>query len=91
MALCLGATNQPAVGPVFLILQLLRAWVLLTLGSRWTTRIIVLRGAPLVANGPYRYVSHPNYLVVVGEIAVLPLCFGLPWSALSSPRRTRSS
>ena len=35
-----------------------------------------------MANGPYRYVSHPNYLVVVAEIAVLPLCFGLPWYAL---------
>ena len=67
---------------VFLVLQLLRVWVLLTLGRRWTTRIIVLPGAPLVANGPYRYVSHPNYLVVVGEIAVLPLCLGLPWYAL---------
>lgn len=67
---------------VFLVLQLMRAWVLLTLGRRWTTRIIVLPGAPLVVTGPYRYVSHPNYLVVVGEIAVLPLCFGLPWYAL---------
>ena len=67
---------------VFLVLQLLRVWVLLTLGRRWTTRIIVLPGAPLVASGPYRYVSHPNYLVVVGEIAVLPLCLGLPWFAL---------
>jgi methyltransferase len=68
---------------VFLMLQLLRAWVLLTLGGRWTTRIIVLPGAPLVASGPYRYLSHPNYLVVVGEIAVLPLCFGLLWYALA--------
>lgn len=67
---------------VFLGLQLLRAWVLLTLGRRWTTRIIVLPGAPLVETGPYRYVSHPNYLVVVAEIAVLPLCFGLTWYAL---------
>lgn len=67
---------------IFLVLQLLRAWVLLTLKGRWTTRIIVLPGAPLVANGPYRYVSHPNYLVVIAEIAVLPLCFGLPWYAL---------
>lgn len=66
----------------FLVLQLLRAWVLLTLGRRWTTRIIVLPGAALVATGPYRYISHPNYLVVVAEIAVLPLCFGLPWYAL---------
>jgi methyltransferase len=67
---------------VFLILQLMRGWVLLTLGKRWTTRIVVLPNAPLVATGPYRYVSHPNYLVVVAEIAVLPLCFGLPWFAL---------
>ena len=48
-----------------------------TLGSRWTTRIIVLPGAPLVTGGPFRFVSHPNYLVVIGEIAVLPLVFGL--------------
>ena len=56
---------------------------LLTLGPRWTTRIIVLPGAPLVTTGPYRFVAHPNYLVVVGEIAVLPLCLGLPWYALA--------
>jgi methyltransferase len=67
---------------IFLVLQLLRGWVLLTLGRRWTTRIIVLPGAPLVATGPYRFVSHPNYLIVIAEIAVLPLCFGLPWYAL---------
>jgi len=67
---------------VFLVLQLLRAWVLLTLGRRWTTRIIVLPGAALVRSGPYRFVSHPNYLVVIAEIAVLPLCFGLAWYAL---------
>jgi methyltransferase len=68
---------------IFLALQVLRVWILLTLGRRWTTRIIVLRGAPLVANGPYRFLSHPNYLVVIGEIAALPLCLGLPWFALA--------
>ncbi len=67
---------------VFLVLQVLRVWVLTTLGDRWTTRIIILPGAPLVSNGPYRFVSHPNYLIVICEIAVLPLCFGLPWYAL---------
>jgi methyltransferase len=67
---------------VFLALQVLRAWVLLTLGRRWTTRIIVLPDAPLVAHGPYRLLSHPNYVVVICEIAVLPLCLGLPWHAL---------
>ena len=67
---------------VFVLLQAGRLWVLATLGPRWTTRIIVLPGAPLVAKGPYRFVSHPNYLVVIGEIAVLPLCFGLWWFAI---------
>ncbi len=67
---------------IFLALQALRGWVLATLGRRWTTRIIILPGAPLVATGPYRLLSHPNYLVVIGEIAVLPLCLGLPWFAL---------
>jgi methyltransferase len=68
---------------IFLALQGLRLWVLTTLGRRWTTRIIVLPGAPLVASGPYRFVSHPNYLIVVGEIASLPLCLGLAWYALA--------
>jgi methyltransferase len=79
-----GATRaiNPTWLAIFLSLQVLRAWVLMTLGSRWTTRIIVLPGAPLVSSGPYRIFSHPNYLVVVGEIATLPLCLGLPWLAL---------
>jgi methyltransferase len=67
---------------ILLALQGVRAWVLATLGRRWTTRIIVLPGVPLVTTGPYRFVSHPNYLVVIGEIATLPLCLGLPWYAL---------
>jgi methyltransferase len=66
----------------FALMQGLRLWVLATLGERWTTRIIVLPSAPLVAAGPYRYLSHPNYAVVVGEIALLPLALHLPWLAL---------
>jgi methyltransferase len=62
---------------VFAVLQILRLWVIATLGPRWTTRIIVLPGAPLVATGPYRLVAHPNYWVVAAEIMVLPLVFGL--------------
>jgi methyltransferase len=62
---------------LFALLQLGRIWVLATLGPRWTTRIIVVPGETLVRRGPYRFVSHPNYLVVVGEIALLPLVFGL--------------
>ena len=68
---------------VFLLLQVLRVWVLATLGPRWTTRIIVQPGASLVARGPYKWLSHPNYVVVIGEIAVLPLALGLPWYALA--------
>jgi methyltransferase len=67
---------------VFVILQGLRVWVLATLGSRWTTRIIVLPGKPLITSGPYRYLAHPNYAVVAGEIASLPLALGLPVLAL---------
>lgn len=60
----------------FLILQLLRVWILMTLGRFWTTRIITLPEAPLVRKGPYRLFRHPNYLVVAGEILILPLAFG---------------
>ena len=76
-----SAEVQPAWLAVFALLQVLRVWVLSTLGPRWTTRIIILPEAPLVSKGPYRFVSHPNYLVVVGEILVLPMCLDLPWVA----------
>jgi len=66
----------------FAALQLLRLWVLATLKGRWTTRIIVVPDAALVRSGPYRFLNHPNYVVVAGEIAVLPLAFGLPAYAL---------
>ena len=67
---------------VYIALQGCRIWILSTLGSRWTTRIIVLPGEPLIASGPYRYLSHPNYVIVVAEIAVLPLALHLPLLAL---------
>jgi methyltransferase len=68
----------------YLVLEGLRFWVMRTLGSRWTTRIIVLPGQPLISRGPYRFLSHPNYVVVAGEIAVLPLALGLPLLAAVS-------
>ena len=61
----------------FVLVEGARLWVLRTLGQRWTTRIIVVPGERLVARGPYRFVDHPNYLVVAAEIALLPLVFGL--------------
>ena len=61
----------------FGLLQILRVWVLTTLKDRWTTRIITMPNEILVKRGPYRFLEHPNYAVVIGEIAVLPLVFGL--------------
>jgi methyltransferase len=51
----------------------LRYWVVATLGERWTTRVLVLPGAPLVAGGPFRLLRHPNYLAVAVEVVALPL------------------
>jgi methyltransferase len=62
---------------VFVVLQLLRAWILSTLGTRFTTRIITVPGEALVRRGPYRLMKHPNYALVIAEIAILPLVFGL--------------
>ena len=60
----------------FCLLQCGRLWVIVTLGTRWTTRVMVLPGATRIRSGPYRFVNHPNYLIVCGEIAVVPLIFG---------------
>ncbi|MBM3503267.1 MAG: hypothetical protein FJX65_05275 [Alphaproteobacteria bacterium] len=59
----------------FLLLQVARLWVIASLGPFWTTRIITLADTPLVRRGPYRLMRHPNYAVVVAEIAVVPLMF----------------
>jgi len=74
----IGRPIDPGWFLLFMLLQGLRIWVLATLKGRWTTRIIILPGAALVTSGPYRFLSHPNYAIVIGEIAVLPLAFGLP-------------
>jgi methyltransferase len=67
---------------VYAALQGLRIWTLASLGERWTTRILTLPGERLVRRGPYRLFPHPNYVVVAGELAVLPLAFGMPVYAL---------
>lgn len=65
---------------VFAMLQIFRVWILSSLGSRWTTRIIILE-EPLVVRGPFKYLSHPNYMLVVAEIIVAPMVLGLGWIA----------
>ena len=67
---------------IFVLLQVGRLWVIASLGRRWTTRVIVLPGFAPVSRGPYRWLKHPNYLIVALEIAVVPLALGLPLFAL---------
>lgn len=79
------ALDKPVIMPllaVFALLQVFRVWVLATLGRRWTTRIIVPQDEPMIVSGPFRFMRHPNYFVVIAEIAILPLMFGLIWVAL---------
>ena len=68
---------------VFLLLQLLRVWCLVSLGTFWNTKIIILPGSNVVVKGPYSYIRHPNYLVVCLEILVLPLMFQAYMTAIS--------
>lgn len=80
MALIFAIPADAPVDPVFLFLYgaILagRIWVMASLGWFWTTRIVTLPGAPLVRKGPYRFIRHPNYVVVAAEVAVAPLIFG---------------
>ena len=61
---------------VFVLLQFLRIWCLVSLGVFWNTKILILPGANVVIKGPYAYIRHPNYAVVCLEILVLPFMFG---------------
>jgi methyltransferase len=79
------ASDRPAnwglVG-AYAALQIARYWVIASLSGRWTIRVLVVPGAPLVQAGPYRYLRHPNYVVVAAEVLLLPLAFGLVGYAL---------
>lgn len=81
--LIFGYDETVALGwlTVFAILQIFRVWILGSLGRRWTTRIIILE-EPLVVRGPFKYFSHPNYMLVVAEIIVAPMVLGLVWVAV---------
>lgn len=86
-AVAAGFAARPALHAVPLVLyaslQPLRIWTIATLGPFWTTRVITVPGAPLVRSGPYRFVRHPNYAIVTGEIALLPLGFDQPLTAVA--------
>lgn len=66
----------------FLLVQPVRYWAILSLDGYWNTRILVVPGEKLVRKGPYRYIKHPNYVVVVTEVLTLPLVFGARATAL---------
>ena len=66
---------------IFVVTQFGRIWALTSLGPFWNTRIMILPGASVIAKGPYRYMRHPNYFIVITEIAVIPLIFQAYWTA----------
>src|SRR5262245_19613923 len=74
------ATRQliAAGAVVFLFAKALKYWAIWTLGARWTFRVLVLPGTPLVAGGPYAFVRHPNYVAVVGELIGAAIAFNAP-------------
>lgn len=76
LAVAGNAALRPLPLALFAALQLLRLWVIASLGPYWTTRVLSLPAAPLVRRGPYRFLRHPNYWVVALEIPLLPLAFG---------------
>ncbi|MDQ3924512.1 MAG: hypothetical protein M3309_11440 [Actinomycetota bacterium] len=82
----LRGPEVPALWPVplalFLLAQALRYWAVFSLGESWNTRILVVPNAKLVRRGPYKYLDHPNYVVVVMEILAFPLIFGAWVTAL---------
>lgn len=67
---------------IFLIAQVMRIWCLISLGKYWNTKILVLPGADVVKKGPYRWIRHPNYLIVTVELLTLPLLFGAYFTAI---------
>ncbi|EMT46591.1 MULTISPECIES: isoprenylcysteine carboxyl methyltransferase family protein [Anoxybacillus] len=66
---------------IFIVLQLFRLWTIASLGRYWNTKIIVLPEAERIQKGPYRWLRHPNYFVVVFELIIIPLMFQAYWTA----------
>ena len=72
---------------LFLIAQIARVWCLTSLGKFWNTKIIILPGADVVGKGPYKFIRHPNYVIVATELLVLPLMFSAYFTAIVSPSK----
>lgn len=67
---------------IYLLLLAFKAWVLMSLGKFWNTKIYHISGIPLIKKGVYKYIKHPNYVIVIAEIAVIPLVFHLYYTAI---------
>lgn len=70
---------------IFLLTQLARVWCIQSLGRFWNTKIIVLPNVALVRRGPYKYIKHPNYVIVGIELFIIPLLFGAYYTAIAFP------
>jgi len=78
-------TDNPIIWPLmglYGLVQVGRFWVLYSLGRYWSTKVIDIPDAPLIRKGPYRWIKHPNYVVVVLEVALLPMALQLWGTAL---------
>jgi len=73
-----GPSERAAIAGVILLVlaKAVKFWAIASLGKRWTYRVLVMPGAPLVATGPYRVIRHPNYVGVVGELIAMALLSG---------------
>jgi methyltransferase len=67
---------------LYLLLLAFKAWVITSLGKFWNTKIYHISGFPLIKNGVYKYIKHPNYVIVITEIAIIPLVFHLYYTAI---------
>lgn len=70
---------------LFLLTQLARVWCIQALGKFWNTKIIILPNRSLVSRGPYKYVKHPNYIIVGIELFIIPILFGAYITAFLFP------
>ncbi len=67
---------------LFLMLILLKIWTISSLGKYWNTRILRVPGSVFIKRGPYKYFRHPNYFIVICEIAIIPMVFGLYFTSV---------
>ena len=82
-----STTQSTSFSVFFLILYILlltfKALVIISLGKLWNTKIYHIQDLPLIKNGVYKYIKHPNYLIVIAEIAIIPLVFHLYYTAIA--------